>query len=66
VSDDVPAFVSTPQDALLMCDYMARFGYGDTQKNFAGISAVIRDLMRRLEEQAMRAEHAEAAKGGAA
>jgi hypothetical protein len=50
--------IETPADALLFCDYLAKFGY-------AGIARVIRDLMFRLEQQALVKERAEAANGGA-
>lgn len=58
--------IETPHDALLFCDYLARFGTGDTVHLYAGIARVIRDLMHRLEQQALAAERAEATKGGAA
>lgn len=58
--------IETPADALLFCDYLAKFGTGDYVPAFAGISRVIRELMHRLEQQAMAAERAEATKGGAA
>ncbi len=54
--------IETPQDALLFCDYLARFGTGDTVPMYAGLARVIRELMRRLEQQALAAERAEASK----
>lgn len=64
MSQDLPE-IDTPQDALLFCDYLAKFGTGDVSRYYAGLSKVIRSLMRRLEEQAMAREQAEA-RGGAA
>lgn len=57
--------IETPADALLFCDYLAKFGVGDYAPVYAGIARVIRDLMFRLEQQALVKERAEAAKGGA-
>ena len=57
--------IETPSDALLFCDYIAKFGAGDAVPQFAGIARVIRDLMFRLEQQALVNERAEAANGGA-
>ena len=57
--------IETPADALLFCDYLAKFGVGDYVPVYAGISRVIRDLMFRLEQQALVKERAEAANGGA-
>ena len=56
--------IKTPADALLFCDYLAKFGAGDAVPQFAGIARVIRDLTFRLEQQALVQERAEAAKGG--
>jgi len=64
MSKTVP-HITTPQDALLFCDYFARFCAGETAEAMGGVSRVIRDLMIRLEKQAMRTERAEAMKGGA-
>jgi hypothetical protein len=58
--DFVSRPISTPQDALLYCDCLARFGSGDSVVQWAGISAVIRDLMHRLESQAAALERDEA------
>ncbi len=59
--------IDTPQDALLFCDYLAKFAPDETiAKHYAGLSRIIRDLMGRLERQAMQAEKSEARKGGAA
>lgn len=58
--------IETPADALLFCDYLAKFGVGDLVPVYAGIARVIRDLTHRLEQQAMAAQRAEATKGGAA
>ncbi len=53
--------IETPQDALLFLDYLAKFGHGfDTPNWYGQIAVVIRTLMRRLEEQAMAKEQAEA------
>ena len=53
--------VETPQDALLFLDYLAKFGVISDAPNWYGqIAVVIRTLMRRLEEQAMAKEQAEA------
>lgn len=52
--------IRSAQDALLFCDYLARFGTGETVQNFAGIANVIRDLMLRVESQAAVMERAEA------
>jgi hypothetical protein len=58
--------VQTAQEAILYCEFFARFGYGELANNCSGIAKVIRDLMRRLEEQALHMERAEATKGGVA
>ena len=63
MSEHMPE-IETPQDALLFCDYLAKFGTGEAVRYYAGLSRVIRTLMRRMEDQAMVNEHAEA-KGGA-
>jgi hypothetical protein len=53
--------IETPQDALLFLDYLAKFGHAiDTPNWYGQIAVVIRTLMRRLEEQAMAKEQAEA------
>jgi hypothetical protein len=53
--------IETPQDALLFLDYLAKFGVMSDAPNWYGqIAVVIRTLMRRLEEQAMAKEQAEA------
>lgn len=54
--------IKTPADALLFCDYLAKFGTGDTVPHFRGLADVIRELMRRLEDQAIAMERAEASK----
>lgn len=66
MTDDAPPIVQTPQEAILYCDFFARFGYGELAMNCRGISQVIQDLMRRLESQALKMERLEAQKGGAA
>jgi len=58
--------VQTPQEAILYCEFFARFGYGELRNNCSGIAKVIRDLMRRLEDQALQMERSEAQKGGTA
>ena len=56
--------IQTPQEALLFLDYLAKFGVISDAPNWYGqIAVVIRTLMRRLEEQAMAKEQAEA-RGG--
>jgi|LakMenEpi03Aug12_release.lakeMendotaPanAssembly.Ray.scaffolds.fasta_scaffold3501641_1 hypothetical protein len=53
--------IETPQEALLFLDYLAKFGVISDAPNWYGqIAVVIRTLMRRLEEQAMAKEQAEA------
>jgi hypothetical protein len=53
--------IQTPQEALLFLDYLAKFGVISDAPNWYGqIAVVIRTLMRRLEEQAMAKEQAEA------
>lgn len=53
------------QDAILFLDYCAKFGYAGVGPNYCGqIAGVIRDLMLRLEEQALASERAEAARDG--
>jgi hypothetical protein len=53
--------IQTPQEALLFLDYLAKFGViSDTPNWYGQIAVVIRTLMRRLEEQAMAKEQAEA------
>jgi hypothetical protein len=52
--NDVPS-------ALLYLDFLTRFtADSDTRRNWAGIAAVIRDLTRRLEEQALASEREQA------
>jgi hypothetical protein len=58
--------VQTPQEAILYCEFFARFGYGELRLHCLGIAKVLRELTRRLEEQAMSMERSEAKKGGAA
>lgn len=55
--------IDNPRDALLYVEFFARFGQ-DKQltKQMDGIAAVIRGLMRRVEEQALVNERAEASK----
>jgi hypothetical protein len=53
--------IETPQDALLFLDYLAKFGnVADVPNWYGQIAVVIRTLMRRLEDQAMAKEQAEA------
>ena len=55
--------IETTQDALLWLDYLAKFGHsygGDAPNWYGQVAVVIRTLMRRLEEQAMAKEQAEA------
>lgn len=54
--------IDTAQDALLFCDYLGKFGAYECKAHFQNIAIVIRDLMRRLEDQAAAFERAEAAK----
>jgi hypothetical protein len=54
--------IKTPADALLFCDYLAKFGMGDAACLYAGIASVIRELTRRLEEQAIAMERLEASR----
>lgn len=54
--------IKTPADALLFCDYLAKFGTGDAALLYKGIGDVIRELTRRLEDQAIAMERAEASK----
>ena len=55
--------IDNPRDALLYIDFMARFGFDPTvSAQMAGVASVIRGLMRRVEEQALANERAEAAK----
>jgi hypothetical protein len=54
--------IKTPADALLFCDYLAKFGTGDAASLYKGIGDVIRELTRRLEDQAIAMERAEASK----
>jgi hypothetical protein len=61
--NEFPDAICTTRDALLWCDYMARFATGDLARHADGMGAVIRFLMRRAEEQTMKAERAEAQKG---
>ena len=55
--------IDNPRDALLYIDFLARFG-GDPQlmQSMSGVAKVIRELMRRVEDQALANERAEAAK----
>jgi len=57
--------IDNPADALLFCDYLAKFGVGEFVQCHAGIANVIRDLMHRVESQAMAMERSEAAKDSA-
>lgn len=53
--------IDTPADALLYLDYLARFcEEGECVSQMRGIAGVIRSLARRVEEQAMQIERAEA------
>jgi hypothetical protein len=54
--------IDSAQDALLFCDYLGKFGTYEAKSHFQNIAIVIRDLMRRLEEQAAAFERAEASK----
>jgi hypothetical protein len=60
-----PENIENAADALLFCDYLGRFGGGDYAKYYRGIADVIRDLMHRVESQAMAMERSEAAKDSA-
>lgn len=54
--------ISTPADALVFLDFFARFvDEPQTQAQYAQLATVIRDLTRRLEDQALAQERAEAA-----
>jgi hypothetical protein len=55
--------IDTVQDALLFCDYLGKFGNYDFKNHFQSIAAVIRQLARRLEEQAVTMERLEAKRG---
>jgi hypothetical protein len=63
IHDPIP--VSDVPSALLYLDFLVRFSQADsmTNRNWAGIAAVIRDLTRRLEEQALASEREEAKAG---
>lgn len=52
--------IDTPHDALLFCDYLARFGSPDVAVYYVGIAKVIREMMRKIENQAVLVERAEA------
>ena len=55
--------IDNPRDALLYIEFMARFGQDEqVVSQMWGVAAVIRGLMRRVEEQALVNERAEAAK----
>ena len=54
--------IKTPADALLFCDYLAKFGTGDAVPLYRGLADVIRELMRRLEDQAITLERSEASR----
>lgn len=59
----IPKPIETPRDALLYIDFFANFGGDEVlMRNMGGVAKVIRDLMRRVEEQALVNERAEAAK----
>lgn len=55
--------IVSPQDAILFCDYLAKFTNCDASRYYGQIASVIRELMLRLEQQAMKCEQMEA-KGG--
>jgi hypothetical protein len=56
--------VQTPQDAILYCEFLERFAIDQSlQEQMGGIARVVRDLCRRLEEQAVHLERVEA-RGG--
>jgi hypothetical protein len=57
--------IDNAADALLFCDYLARFGSGEVVQCYAGLASVIRDLMHRLEDQALKMERSEASKDSA-
>ena len=62
IHDPIP--VSDVPSALLYLDFLVRFTADtDTNRNWAGIAAVIRDLTLRLEEQALASERDEARAG---
>ena len=52
--------IDSAQDALLFCDYLGKFGTHEVKTHFQNIAIIIRDLMRRLEDQAAAFERAEA------
>ncbi len=56
--------IESVSDALIFCDFFAKYGKGDFRIQLGGMADVIRSLTRRLEEQAMRSERAEAKRGG--
>lgn len=56
--------VDNPKDALLYIDFMARFSTDSAvTANMRGIARVIRQLMRKVEDQAMQNERKEANNG---
>jgi len=52
--------IESSSEALLFLDYMAKFSDGDFSQACGGIAGVIRELMGRLERQAMHMERQEA------
>lgn len=52
--------IDNASEALLFCDYLARFGADDVSKSYEGLANVIRDLMHRVERQALQIERDEA------
>jgi hypothetical protein len=55
--------IKTPADAILYCDFLSRFATDPNLRDqMLGISGVIRDLVRRLQEQAVHLERAEASR----
>lgn len=55
--------IDNPRDALLYIDFMARFGTdANVTMQMQGVANVIRGLMRRVEDQALANERAEAGK----
>lgn len=52
--------ITTPKDALVYIDFLARFGAGDAAAQWRGIAKIIRSLMRKAERAALLSERQEA------